>query len=151
MYFVQRFHIFLRFLKYCCFRTFAGPKCNFMPMGIQISFEMAEIFVQNGSKWMFFLQCFHIFCVFPNIVVLEPSRDQKATFCQRASQWVSKWLRKTRTDKPTDRHFRIYYMDVNLILVQFLAVPVLASSARSGRRTTALNSVAWGKAPAPFL
>ena len=52
---------------------------------------------------MYFVQRFHIFCVFPNIIVLEPSRDQKATLCQRASQWVSKWLRKTRADKQTDR------------------------------------------------
>ena len=51
---------------------------------------------------MYFVQRFHIFCVFPNIVVLEPSRDPKATLCQRASQWVSKWLRKTRADTQTD-------------------------------------------------
>ena len=52
---------------------------------------------------MYFVQRFHIFCVFPNIVVLEPSRDPKATLCQRASQWISKWPRKTRTDKQINR------------------------------------------------
>ena len=33
---------FLRFPKYCCFRTIPGPKGNFVPKGIPVGFEMAE-------------------------------------------------------------------------------------------------------------
>ena len=99
---------FFRFGTIFLCYIFVGPKCNFVSKGIQIGFEMAEIIDHEIIKMMYFVQRFHIFSVFTNIIVLEPSRDQKATLCQRASQWVSKWLRFLRTnrqtDKQTDRH-----------------------------------------------
>ena len=33
---------FLRFPKYCCFRTIPGPKGNFVPKGVPVGYEMAE-------------------------------------------------------------------------------------------------------------
>ena len=33
---------FLRFIKYCCFITFPGPKSSFLPKGVPVGFEMAE-------------------------------------------------------------------------------------------------------------
>ena len=38
---------FLRFPKYCCFRTIPGPKGNFVPKGVPVGFEMAE---KNASR-----------------------------------------------------------------------------------------------------
>ena len=65
-----------------------------MPKGIQISFEMAEICNQNGSKGCLSCSVATFFYVFPNyIVVLETSQYQNTILCQRASKTVSKWLR----------------------------------------------------------
>ena len=49
---------------------------------------------------MFSVQRCHIFCVFPNIDVLQPSQDQNVISCQKASKSVSKWPRYlTKTAK----------------------------------------------------
>ena len=40
--------------------------------------------------------------IFINFIVLEPSLGYKATFCQRVSQSVPKWLRKQGTNTHTD-------------------------------------------------
>ena len=48
----------------------------------------------------FSVQRCHIFCVFPNIDVLQPSQDQNVISCQKASKSVSKWPRYlTKTAK----------------------------------------------------
>ena len=45
------------FKIYYCFRTFPGPKRNFVPKGIQIGFEMADkkVYTQTHTKTFSYL------------------------------------------------------------------------------------------------
>ena len=79
-----------------------------MPKGIQNSLEMAEI-SNKKEKNDVIRAAFPQFLRFPKYCwVLESSRDQIAALCQRTSQWVSKWLRKTQAN--TDTHLGIYIL-----------------------------------------
>ena len=86
---VQRFHIFQIFEK----NTPSHVRDQYvvrMQKGIKIGPVVWPLTRSFSHSYTYFVQRFHIVCVFSNFVLVEPSQYQNAILCQKASKSVSK-------------------------------------------------------------